>query len=142
VVRILVAVDGSDSARRGLEFAARQARALGGARLHVLAVTAPVFVYGEIEVYAGKERMRTLAAAEVRSILDAAAETLRRTGVAFDLEQLDGQPAEVVARRASELDCDWIVMGTHGHGRLGAALMGSVAQSVVHLATVPVTLVK
>jgi nucleotide-binding universal stress UspA family protein len=33
-------------------------------------------------------------------------------------------------------------MGTHGRGRLGSAVMGSVAQRVVHLSTVPVTLVK
>lgn len=142
MVSILVAVDGSDSARRGLEFAARQALAIGNARLHVLAVTAPVRVYGEIEVYVGEERMRALAATEVRGILDAAAVVLRDTGVEFDVEQLDGQPAKVIARRASELGCEWIVMGTHGHGRLGTALLGSVAQSVVHLADVPVTLVK
>jgi nucleotide-binding universal stress UspA family protein len=142
VVSLLVAVDGSDSARRALEFAARQALALGNARLHVLAVAAPVRVYGEIEVYVGEERMRALAAAEVRGILDAAAVVLRGAGVEFELEQLDGQPAEVIARRASELGCEWIVMGTHGHGRLGTALVGSVAQSVVHLAAVPVTLVK
>ncbi|NJD31604.1 MAG: universal stress protein [Gammaproteobacteria bacterium] len=139
---LLVALDGSDSALRALEFAARQALALGGARLHVLAVVPPVNVYGEVEVYAGEERMRELAAGEVRGILDAAGEALRGASVEFELEQLDGQPAEVIARRATEIGCDWIVMGTHGHGRLGAAVLGSVAQSVVHLATVPVMLVK
>jgi hypothetical protein len=35
-----------------------------------------------------------------------------------------------------------IVMGTHGHGLLGRALMGSVAQRVVTDCSVPVLLVK
>jgi len=33
-------------------------------------------------------------------------------------------------------------MGTHGLGPLGVLIMGSVAQKVLHHATVPVTLVK
>jgi nucleotide-binding universal stress UspA family protein len=33
-------------------------------------------------------------------------------------------------------------MGTHGRGQLGVIVMGSVAQRVVHDATLPVTLVK
>ena len=35
-----------------------------------------------------------------------------------------------------------IVMGTHGHGLLGRAIMGSVAQRVVTDSDVPVLLVK
>jgi len=35
-----------------------------------------------------------------------------------------------------------IVMGTHGHGLLGRAVMGSVAQRVLTDAGVPVLLVK
>jgi nucleotide-binding universal stress UspA family protein len=35
-----------------------------------------------------------------------------------------------------------IAMGTRGMGTIGNLLMGSVATKVVHLASVPVTLVK
>jgi nucleotide-binding universal stress UspA family protein len=35
-----------------------------------------------------------------------------------------------------------IVMGTHGHGLLGRAMMGSVAQRVVTDSPVPVLLVR
>ena len=102
----------------------------------------PPRVYGEIEVYVGEERMHELGASVARAILDDARERLAGSTVHFDLELLEGDPGETIARRAAELGCESIVMGTHGRGRLGSALMGSVAQRVVHAATVPVTLVK
>jgi nucleotide-binding universal stress UspA family protein len=49
---------------------------------------------------------------------------------------------EAIPRRAVELDCAWIVMGTHGRGRIGSAVIGSVAQKVIHHSSVPVTLVR
>jgi nucleotide-binding universal stress UspA family protein len=140
--RILVAVDGSDCSVRALRFAALQARAMPGAHLHVIAVQAPVYVCGEVEVYAGKDRMRSLAADQTRAVLDAAAEVLGKAEATAQLELQEGEPAATITRRAVELGCAWIILGTRGRGRLGTAIMGSVAQEVVHQATLPVTLVK
>ena len=52
------------------------------------------------------------------------------------------QIAERIAARAEELGCHAIVMGTRGMGSIGNLLMGSVSTKVVHLATMPVTLVR
>ena len=140
--KILVAIDGSDVAMRALEYAARQAGTAPELHLHVLVVQPPARVYGEIEVYVGEERMHELSASVARAILDDARTRLAGRTANFELELLDGDPGETIARRAVELGCESIVMGTHGRGRLGSALMGSVAQRVVHAASVPVTLVK
>jgi nucleotide-binding universal stress UspA family protein len=61
-------------------------------------------------------------------------------------------PIETVLRRgfapdgivaaAEEMDCDLIVMGTHGRTALGRLLMGSVAEHVLPKASCPVLLVK
>jgi nucleotide-binding universal stress UspA family protein len=142
MARLLVAVDGSEVALRALDFAARQAAAMADTRLHVLYVQPPMRVYGEIDIYVGEERMREIAGAEGRQILDAAAERVRIAAPAADFEQLDGDPGEAIPRRAVELGCAWIVMGTHGRGRIGSAVMGSVAQKVIHHSSVPVTLVR
>lgn len=139
---ILVAIDGSDIALRALDFAQRQAAAMPGTRLHVLHVQPPMRVYGEIGVYVGKEHMREIAAVEGQAILDAAREHLGARASDASFEQLDGVPGEVIPQRAAELGSECIVMGTHGRGRLGSALMGSVAQSVVHHSSVPVALVR
>jgi len=139
---ILVAIDGSDAALRALEFAARQVAAVSDTRLHVLHVRPPLRIYGEIEVYAGEERMRGLAVKEAEAVLEAARRHLAGKVPGVDFEQLEGEPAETIVRRATEIGCESIVMGTHGRGRLASAVMGSVAQRVVHLSSVPVTLTR
>jgi len=53
-----------------------------------------------------------------------------------------GDPAEVIVRTAKNAHCDSIVLGTRGVGRFVDATLGSVAYKVVHLAQIPVTLVK
>ena len=62
-------------------------------------------------------------------------EALHHVGVA-DQEQKGRQ------EHADQLGCDGIVMGSHGMGGVLGVLLGSTAQRVVHLANVPVTLVK
>ena len=47
------------------------------------------------------------------------------------IEVCEGYPAEEILRKADELDCDVIVLGTHGKGVLGHTFLGSVAERVV-----------
>ena len=140
--RILVAIDGSETALRALDFAVRQARLAPAAELHVLNTQPTLSNYTAAEIYVTAERIHEVATERARAILSAAAERLRAAGCRFELEQLEGDPAETIARRATELGCESITMGTHGLTSLGILLLGSVAQKVVHHATVPVTLVK
>jgi hypothetical protein len=42
----------------------------------------------------------------------------------------------VIAKLAAELGCDLIVMGGHGRGGIAGLVMGSVANRVLHLASV------
>ena len=140
--RILVAIDGSDTALRALDFAARQAGYAPAAELHVLTIQPAAAANTSWEIYVSAERLQQIAAERSSQILEAAAERLRGASFEFKLEQITGEPAETIARRADELDCESIVLGTHGLGKLGVLIMGSVAQRVMHHATRPVTLVK
>jgi nucleotide-binding universal stress UspA family protein len=53
-----------------------------------------------------------------------------------------GAAAEEVCAQAKELAADLVVVGTHGRGALGRALLGSVAQSVLHASPVPVLTIR
>jgi nucleotide-binding universal stress UspA family protein len=140
--RILVAIDGSETALRALDFAVRQAGCAPTAELHVLNVQPTLSNYTAAEIYVTAERIHQVAAERAHAILEAAAERLKTAGSSFKLEQTEGDPAETIAKRAMELDCESITMGTHGLTSFGILFLGSVAQKVVHFATVPVTLVK
>ena len=140
--RILVAIDGSETALRAIDFAIKQARCAPTAELHVLNVQPTLSNYTAAEIYVTAERIHQVAAERAHAILEAAAERLKTAGSSFKLEQTEGDPAETIAKRAMELDCESITMGTHGLTSFGILFLGSVAQKVVHYATVPVTLVK
>jgi nucleotide-binding universal stress UspA family protein len=53
-------------------------------------------------------------------------------------EVLWGRPAAAIVEAARTSDADLIVMGTHGHGAVMHAVMGSVAERVVRTAACPV----
>lgn len=53
-----------------------------------------------------------------------------------------GAPVPSILDRAREGNYDLIVMGTHGHGFLYSALIGSTAQKMVHESPIPVLVVR
>lgn len=52
-----------------------------------------------------------------------------------------GMPAEEISAQAKEGNYDLIVMGTHGHGFLYSALIGSTAKNMVRQSEIPVLVV-
>lgn len=49
-----------------------------------------------------------------------------------------GEPAQMISRRAEELGSCVVCLSTHGRGRLGGALVGSVARSVLQRSSDPI----
>lgn len=56
------------------------------------------------------------------------------------IELVDGYPAEVILRRASELGCDLIVIGAHEHG-FSHTFLGTVAKRVLRRSSIPTLVV-
>ena len=140
--KLLVAVDGSENALRALRYAIGIAQKSSPASIHLVTAHDEPLVYGEIAVYVTPEKMVELQRRHGEAILATAAELLKRSGVPYTTEILVGHIGEVIAKRAGELECDAIVMGSRGMTAVGNLVMGSVATKVVHFAHVPVTLVK
>jgi nucleotide-binding universal stress UspA family protein len=55
-----------------------------------------------------------------------------------DIEVTEGYPAEQILKKADEMNCDAIIMGTHGKGTLAHTFLGSVAQKVLKRVRKPV----
>jgi nucleotide-binding universal stress UspA family protein len=78
-----------------------------------------------------------------QKLLARALEHAQRIGLTrVSIDAAQGSAGDEIARVAQEKGVDQIVMGTHGRGAVGRLFLGSVAQRVIHLAPMPVTVVK
>ena len=67
---------------------------------------------------------------------------LDKAGIRYQAKVLAGPISQTIIRQCRAQHCGLIYMGTRGMGSLGGMLLGSTATKVVHLAAVPVVLVK
>jgi nucleotide-binding universal stress UspA family protein len=140
--KLLVPVDGSENALRAVRYAVALAKELRDASISVLHVHEEPLLYGEIEVYVPREKLKAIQHDQSVAIVEGALKLLRESGVPFTSDIVVGKIAPSIANHAQQQGCDAIIMGTHGNSAIGNLLMGSVATRVVHLVKVPVTLVK
>src|SRR5512146_1795627 len=137
---ILVPVDGSKYALRAIDYAIGQANLTRG-NVHLLNVQPLPETYGTVPAYLSRQKHREIATQHATAILKPAIERLQRARVPHEVHVIYGDIGPAIARTARRLKCDAIVMGTRGLGAVGNLLLGSVANKVIHLTKVPVTLV-
>ena len=138
-MRILVPMDGSEPALRALDLAIRRAKAAGG---EVRLLNVQTAIPASVGDFVGDGAVQGHYRDEGEKALGAARERLAASGVRHVAETRAGSAAEVIAADAAEAGCDEIVMGSRGLSGLSSMLLGSVADRVLHLAAVPVTIVK
>ena len=135
--RILCPVDFSDISRHALRHAAAVARWYD-ARLTALHVFTPVIISPDIT---SPELARAAASsvdvdrlrARLQDWLAADAPSLRA-----DVLVDEGPASGCILERASRLNADLIVIGTHGRGGFDRLVLGSVAEKVLRKAACPV----
>ena len=134
--RILVATDGSETARAAVDHAIDLA-AVHDATLHALYVLhlRPSLEPNVGMVYDHLEAVGEDATAHV-------AESAAQQGVEVVESTADGTPHRRTLDYVDEHDVDLVVMGTRGRTGLEHALVGSVAERVVRLSPVPVLTVR
>lgn len=142
MLKMLIAVDGSEPALRAVETVARLAPQMHGLHAWLLNVReAPVY-YGELPPF-DAEAIEKLQRQGQQELLDAALAHARRCGLeSVWVLSAVGEAASEIVRAADAHAVAQIAMGTHGRSPLGSLLIGSVAQRVIHLSSVPVLLVK
>ncbi len=139
--RILVPIDGSRAASRGLSEAIKLANRRGG-QLRLL------HVVDELPAVLPPAGATDIVMAQLRgagdSILKAGAAQARDAGVQVEcklIEAMGGEAGLYILEEAQSWGADLIVCGTHGRRGLRRVVMGSDAEYVVRRSPVPVLLV-
>ena len=145
---ILVPLDGSPLSEYALPAACDIARRSGAAlrlvHVHMRATSNPIYVEGLPMI---DERLQSLGKDHERAYLErvrdriSAEQGLRVTIALHDLASEAGRDpsiADALAADAAATDTDLIVMTTHGRGGLARFWLGSVADTLIHVSSVPV----
>jgi nucleotide-binding universal stress UspA family protein len=149
--RLLVALDGSDTAEKVLEHTEAIARAFGSSVTLIratlspetlLAETSSAETVGEVAPIIDPTPIVEADREGAEEYLQNIAARLKQHNLDVTYEEPEGPPADVIVRRARELDASMIMMTTHGRGGLGRLVFGSVADSVLRHAPCPVLLVR
>lgn len=165
IKKILYTTDLSESARLAFAYAASLAEKYGAeiTILHVLMEDTKM--EAGIMGYIGEDRWRQIKEQNVKEARQALIGKKRdNVEIRYGLEQfaedmtagMEGpskpRTDEVVIRRGNPVDriievsternCDLIVMGTHGHGIIADAMMGSTARRVIRRSKLPVLVIR
>ncbi len=151
--KILVAVDGSESAQKAAKKAAEFAESLKAevTLIHVYTETAqiPVNQFNEVASYLSAETLESVMQqqedtikAKRQAILDQDAEFFERKGISPEKILLHGDPADEVCDYAEENDFDLIIVADKGHGKVERFLLGSISDKIVRHSKKTVMVVK
>jgi universal stress protein A len=133
--RILIPIDGSPQSAHAAQIGLDLAKALGAEAATVFVVEPPVAYSGEIGI--PPEELLEVSARDDEAALAAVRRSVHLPPDALHFVRV-GRPAAIIEKVAAEWPADLIVIGSHGLGGLGRALLGSVADAVVRHAPCPV----
>ena len=141
--RILVPTDGSDITAKAVSTSIGLAKSLGS-QLYTISVKEP-FPYSAIsemqptppqEFFDAQER---IAAKRVKEVTDAC----KAAGVDCQAHTVEAlHPWEAIIDHAKGMNCDLVVMASHGRRGVAALLLGSETQKVLTHSKVPVLVVR
>jgi len=137
--KVLIANDGSESARKALKVAISMAKCYG-AELHSISVEEGLPHYaatiGEVDEY------RKEANDYFKKISDEAKEMARQEGVDLHAHVIVGHEVEAIVTYAKNGGFDLLVIGFMGHSKVFDRVWGSTSQNLTRLSSCTVVLVK
>ncbi len=141
--RVIVGVDGSETARKAVRWAAREAKLRRMKLELVSAWEIPIYSYASRYGFPAisEEMMKSLTAraeGHLAEALDEARAEARE--VQIETIAAEGQPAKVLVEVAK--GADLLVVGSRGLGGFRELLLGSVSQQCAQHAACPVVIVR
>ena len=141
---VLLASDGSAHADRAVAYLIGQIQQGGllsdACAVHLLNVQP--HLPSRISQGMSAEELHEYYQSHSTSALATALAQLQQAGISATAHSRVGAPGPSIVACAKELDCQSIIIGSHGAGLTLGSLLGSVASEVVRLSELPITLVK
>jgi nucleotide-binding universal stress UspA family protein len=141
--RILVAVDGSDTARHAFDAALALAKS-EGAELQPHYIVENASIYYNVPGYDPSVLRNQLIAQGNELAKDFTAQ-MRAAGVKGEMKVDEASTltdvSSLILDAANAFDADLLVLGTHGRRGFKRLVLGSVAEQCVRLASLPVLLI-
>lgn len=142
--RILVPLDGSDTAELGLQEALKLACG-SQTSLRLLHVVDAYPMIVDLAGVANPQEMIARATKQGQALLDAARSKAAQADVeaAGELVVLShGRVSDAILEDAASAGCDLVVMGSHGRRGVARMTLGSCAEQVLRASSLPVLLVR
>jgi nucleotide-binding universal stress UspA family protein len=136
--KILIATDGSPSAREAAHVGLELARANGAQAFFVHVIDAP----DDRAMSGPAGPLWNWPAPEDYALLHEATELAATHGLAATTLLLAGETVDEIVSCADSIEADLIVVGSRGLGRIKTALLGSVSRGLLHETRRPVLVVR
>ncbi|HSW17116.1 MAG TPA: universal stress protein [Ramlibacter sp.] len=140
-MKIVLAADGSECTKKALAYLVTH-ESLCGPGDEVLVLNVQPNLPPRVRSAVGSDVAKEYQEEEAEKVLAPIRRFMDKHDIRFRCEWAPGHAAEQVLKAVKRTKAHMIVMGSHGHGVFGGALLGSVATRVVAEADVPVLLVK
>lgn len=140
MLKILLALDGSANSSRATQYVITLHTHLKAMDLHLLNVQVPVS--GDVKRFINAADIKRYHHDEGIKALNGARQALDAANVTYTFHIGVGAVAQTIAQYAKQEGIAQIVMGTRGQSAMGSFILGSVTQSLIQLADVPITLIK
>jgi nucleotide-binding universal stress UspA family protein len=141
-MKILVPVDGSANAQRAVDHVIKNAAALKELPQVLLLNVQWNVAAGNVKLFINQQTIEDYYREQGMAALQPARAALGDAGLPYQYHISVGTPAEAITQYAHQQNVDQIVMGRQGQGGLRSLLTGSVVNKVLHLADMPVLLIK
>ncbi|MBS0290103.1 MAG: universal stress protein [Proteobacteria bacterium] len=144
---IVVAIDGSETAKIALHEAIKFAKDSANTKLHLLHVIDAIYVNWSMQPICPLDVVESLRNAG-KDILEEARTQLRHLGVKkmethlVELNQAEKRIADKIVEAAISVNADLIIIGTHGRRGVNLLVMGSVAIGIIKISPIPVLLIR
>ena len=141
-MKILIPVDGSANAQRAVDYVIKNVAALKETPQLLLLNVQWNVATGNVKLFINQKTINDYYREQGMAALQSARAALDAAALPYQYHISIGTPAEAIAQYANEQIVDQIVMGRQGQGGMQSLLLGSVMNKVLHLAIMPVLLVK